>query len=258
MTTSPDRSPFTSREPPLRSRLLVWVGAPAGIAGIVAAFRFGAWPIGVCGLMLVLGAVHVHLRDCVPLRPGSRVRLVHGADGPRVEIGLRPQVPASVLAAVLGTMALMVLATWYFQAPLLRAGSALIAALCALPLVDLVRALRRSDRALVLSGSGVHMRGWSVDARISWDDLASVRLEGFWPSPSVLHFYARPGAAPDTCTHRFVAWLEPRPSAERFGITSPALEETSRVWWLCQDMIHLRRDLRLRYLTSDGLAELTR
>jgi len=119
---------------------------------------------------------------------------------------------------------------------------------------DGLRGLLRRP-ALVLSPQDVRYRGWTVDARLCWEDVASVGLDSLDPRRRRILLGGRPDAPSWRCeSRRIVLPLDRVPSQPRITVLAGALDHPTRVEVLLRTLASAPAAERPALLGSDGVA----
>jgi len=216
------------------------------------------------GLLVVLGVAMLAAAAVVWLTrvdgpdPVRRTSLGELDGQPALIIALRPTTP--LVMCVLG-VAFGALFGFAALAVGLSDGGLLFLPLVALFLVlvpDAARALARGPR-LALGVDHVDLRGWGIDARLAWPDVARVQVEDTDPRRARLLLLGRPGASSwRHRMHRYVVALDRRPATPEIAVPVSALDAPSRVQVLAARFAGSDRAGRQGFLDAEGVAFLSR
>lgn len=225
--------------------------APQSIDTVNSAFT------GVLGLVMVAVAVAVWAIRGSGADPGRRTALGTLDDRPALVVRLRPTTPLVMVVIGVAFAGLFLVAVFavgpgdggLLFAPLVLMFAALVP--------DGVQALVRGPR-LALGIDHVELRGWTLDARLAWEDVASVQVEAIDPRRARLLISGRPGAASwQQLNHRIIVPLDRRPAVPEIAVLVTALDAPNRVEVLSRRFAESRRDARSTYLDEGGVAFLS-
>lgn len=237
-------------------RLLVLVSAVAGVAGLVGGVSTGeaegvALGVALASLFWAAAAL-VHLRWLAVPQPEKRTVHVSTADGVEFRIGLRPQLPLSMLALGIGFTVFGGFMAIWIDSAVLAAVFAFVALLGVLLIPDTIRALTASEPGAVLDIHGLTYRGYSYETSAAWDDIASGGFDGSNRNLPAVRLDLRPGRQLRWTRRRWIARLEPTPETNRFVIPAIVLDQPWNVLALCEGMAAAPADHRAHYLESVG------